>query len=107
VALAVQSVVDDPDVPNPGHSYDQIELPVGTWPSLDADLLDGLHASEIMARPGFSTTTVDSVDNVGQYTSVTVGADGLPVISYFDDTNDDLKVAHCSNRFCVPYHRPR
>ena len=52
-------------------------------------------------------TTVDSGGDVGVYASVTIGADGLPVISYQDLTNGDLKVAHCSNRFCVPYHRPR
>jgi len=52
-------------------------------------------------------TTVDSIGNVGQNSSVTVGADGLGLISYRDVTNWDLKVAHCSNRFCVPYNRPR
>ena len=35
------------------------------------------------------------------YTSVTVGADGLPFISYRDTTNTDLKVAHCSNVSCT------
>ena len=34
------------------------------------------------------------------YTSITIGTDGLPVISYFDDTNDDLKVAKCGNAAC-------
>ena len=116
VALAVHSVVADPDAPNPGHIWDEIgDLPGMMWHSnndgdgsgLDADTVDGLHANEIMGRPGFSTTTVDSAGVVGRFTSVTVGADGLPLISYQDAIDDDLKVAHCSNRFCVPYHRPR
>jgi predicted regulator of Ras-like GTPase activity (Roadblock/LC7/MglB family) len=55
-----------------------------------------------------TTTTVDGAGtNVGISTSVTVGADGLPLVSFYDATNLDLKVAHCANRFCVPYHRPR
>ena len=33
--------------------------------------------------------------------------DGFPLVSYCDDTSDDLRVAHCSNVFCVPYHRRR
>src|SRR5262245_1436189 len=46
-------------------------------------------------RPGFSLTTLDGSGNVGQYSSVTVGTDGLALISYYDATNGDLKVAHC------------
>lgn len=30
------------------------------------------------------------------------GSHGLELISYYDDTNADLKVAHCSNQFCPP-----
>jgi hypothetical protein len=52
-------------------------------------------------------STVDSAGSVGKYSSVTIGADDLALISYYDETNGDLKVAHCSNLFCVPYHRRR
>jgi hypothetical protein len=38
---------------------------------------------------------------VGKYTSTTIGADGLGLISYYDSTKDDLKVAHCSNTNCT------
>jgi hypothetical protein len=38
---------------------------------------------------------------VGIYSSVTIGADGLGLISYRDATNDDLKVAHCSDTNCT------
>ena len=34
------------------------------------------------------------------FTSVTIGADGLPLISYLDSTNADLKVAHCDDLVC-------
>ena len=32
------------------------------------------------------------------YASVKIGADGLPLISYHDDSNDDLNTAHCNGR---------
>ena len=58
---------------------------------------------------GNAVTTVDTggTANVGQYTSITIGADGLPVIAYYDLTNGDLKVAKCANSFCRPYFRRR
>jgi hypothetical protein len=46
---------------------------------------------------GNTITTVDATDNVGLYTSIAIGADGLPVISYYDNTNLDLKFVKCGN----------
>jgi hypothetical protein len=53
-----------------------------------------------VSRPGSSFTRVDSAGTVGQYSSIAIGTDGLPVISYYDVTNGDLKVAHCGNIAC-------
>ncbi len=44
--------------------------------------------------------TVDSAGNVGMFSSIIIGTDGLPVISYFDATNGHLKVAHCEDASC-------
>ena len=51
--------------------------------------------------------TVDNVGTVGQFTSITLGADGLPIISYYDQTNGYLKVAKCTSANCVPFVRRR
>jgi preprotein translocase subunit Sec61beta len=51
----------------------------------------------------FSTriSTLDSVGFVGFYTSIAIGADGLGLISSWDGTNSDLKVAHCVDTACT------
>jgi hypothetical protein len=50
VAPTLRSVVAgpsaSPDAPNPGHAWSEIGLPGGTWPGLDADMLDGMHAGQ-------------------------------------------------------------
>ena len=46
-------------------------------------------------------TIIDSAGEVGAWSSIAIGVDGLPVISYYDDTNEDLKVAHCNNVACT------
>jgi len=52
-------------------------------------------------------TTIDSAGNVQGSTSITIGTDGFPVISYFDDfPNNDLKVAHCTNTSCSTFDPP-
>lgn len=50
--------------------------------------------------PYKTTNTVDSSGFVGKASSLTIGTDGLPVISYFDQTNETLKVAHCNDAPC-------
>jgi hypothetical protein len=56
---------------------------------------------DLSCSSGNILMTVDSSGDVGKYTSITIGTDGLPVISYYDVTNGDLKVAKCANQFCV------
>jgi hypothetical protein len=51
-------------------------------------------------------STVDDTGDVGEYTSITIGADANPIISYYDDTNDELKVAACTNPTCDPTTSP-
>ena len=52
--------------------------------------------------PVHSITALDTSGDIGPtYKSITIGADGLPIISYYDATNDNLKVAHCDNIACT------
>ncbi len=60
------------------------------------------------ACTGMSTISlVDNAGEVGWFTSITMGADGLPVIAYHDMTNANLKVVKCSSATCMPFVRSR
>ncbi len=50
---------------------------------------------------GNTVATVDSGGFAGTYTSITIGTDGLPIVSFYDGSNGDLKVAKCGNTFCL------
>ena len=52
-------------------------------------------------------SVVDASGNVGSYTSLAIGADGFPVISYFDLTNGSLKVAKCNDPACAGANETR
>jgi hypothetical protein len=70
-------------------------------------VLKSAHCTNV-ACSSFTLGTVDLSGNVGlSQISVTVGTDGLGLISYYDGTNGNLKVAHLSNPFGVPYFRRR
>jgi predicted regulator of Ras-like GTPase activity (Roadblock/LC7/MglB family) len=47
------------------------------------------------------TTVDDPVNEVGFSSSIAIGTDGLPVISYLDTTAGALKVARCANPACT------
>ncbi len=46
-------------------------------------------------------STVDRVSLSRGYSSIAVGADGNPVVAYYDDVREDLKVAACSDPACA------
>ncbi len=50
-------------------------------------------------RPVFNQQALDT-NNTGWYTSITIGSDGFPIISYLDYINETLKVAHCDDIAC-------
>lgn len=58
------------------------------------------HCGDISCSSGNTVTTVDSTDAVGQRNAIAIGADNLPMISYDDTTNFDLKFLHCGNTNC-------
>ena len=53
------------------------------------------------SRRRITTTAIDTAGDVGYYTSIAIGADALPIISYYDTANRYLKVARCTNTACT------
>lgn len=50
---------------------------------------------------GFNRISTLDHGNAGAYNSLALGGDGLPVISYLDGANGDLKVAKCNDAACA------
>ena len=63
--------------------------------------VDGSVACEPVPGLPRITTVDDPANDVGRYTSMAIGIDGFPVISYFDSTTGALKVAKCANAACA------
>lgn len=59
-----------------------------------------LHCGNLTCSEGNTITPVDSVYRVGSYNSITIGVDGLPIVSYEDIENKHMKVVHCGNSAC-------
>ena len=55
-----------------------------------------------VCTPGARIRVVDASSNtVGRFAAATLGADGLAVVVYYDDTNQRIKVAHCEDAACT------
>ena len=89
-----------------GVQYTSIAIGQGGRPLVayyDADNLD-LRVAKCANADCLGTsqvTAVDSAGDVGQFASMAIGADGLPVIAYYDATNGDLKVVKCATQTCA------
>jgi hypothetical protein len=57
-------------------------------------------AVAVRAVRSVRNAAIETTDIVGYYTSVAIGDDGNPVISHYDDTNDDLELYVCADAAC-------
>jgi len=81
-------------------TVDELETTVGMkadQTTVEADVA----ALRVVAAAMRTPLTIDSADDVGGYSSIAIGSNGYPVISYFDSTNSALKVAACTNAGCA------
>jgi hypothetical protein len=80
-------------------------LPVISYQDVTAFALKVLKCGNAACTAGNVTTTVDDpVNLVGRYTSIAIGADGLPVVSYLDLSAERVKVVKCGNAACSAFN---
>lgn len=105
--LATDTPVDDPLVNSVG-SFTSIAigtdgLPVISYRDQTAATLKVAKCANPSCTGAATITTVDDppTNGVGLFTSIAIGSDGFPVISYYDETALALKVAKCANAACI------
>jgi hypothetical protein len=101
---------------SPGGSFSSITLGVDDLPIIShyateywgggSNDLEIIHCSDPACDESIRLRA-DQTGTVGTETSITIGVDGLPLVSYHDVTINSLKVLHCSNELCLPYFRRR
>ena len=89
-----------PSVRAPPPPFGSDGLPFITYYDAQHGSLQAEKCQNISCSSYLGVGTLDASPLAGQYVSVAVGVDGLPIISYYDGTNKDLKVAHCGNVYC-------
>ena len=63
--------------------------------------LKAFHCDDVDCSTGGTATTLDSAGTIGLHTSITIGRDGLPIISYYNSTSANVKVFHCDQVDCT------
>ena len=66
-----------------------------------SEVLNIVKCGNTACSSGNTTTTIDPADNVGRWSSVVIGSDGLPVISYINFTGNNLVVTKCGVASCA------
>jgi hypothetical protein len=74
---------------------------ISYWDNTNGDLRI-THCGSPSCSVGNNTVVADSSPgNVGEHTSIAIGLDGMPIVSYYDQSNGDLKVLHCGDVYCI------
>lgn len=60
-----------------------------------------VQCGDVTCSSGNSIVTVDSTGDVGYQPSLRLNANAYPIISYYDNTNRDLKLVYCGNAGCT------
>ncbi|MBI2142078.1 hypothetical protein HYU15_01140, partial [Candidatus Woesearchaeota archaeon] len=75
-------------------------LPIIAYRDNGADYLKVAHCNDVACNTTANVTVVESLTGTGYDTSIAIGSDGLPIISYAISGNGAVKVLHCGNTYC-------
>ncbi len=82
------------------------EFPIISYQERSTANLKVVHCTSIDCSTFNPPTTLDANIYTGQFTSITIGADNFPIISYFQSSSWDLKVVHCTSIDCSTSDAP-
>ncbi len=74
---------------------------ISYWDPSSTGDLRVFHCTTTACTGGASTVVETTPGNVGKFTSIAIGTDGLAIISHYDATNKDLRVFHCADTACT------
>ena len=98
--------ITSPDTTGSAGYHTSLELdangfPVVIYTDSSGGNLNVMHCNDANCDGGDeSVTSPDTTGRVGASASLELDASGYPVVSYYDNTNDDLKVMHCNDPNC-------
>jgi hypothetical protein len=109
VVLPVEATVNSIETPDTvggvGHGpsivLDSSGNPVISYYDITNQDLRVLHCDDPNCAGIETPASPDAAGSVGSDSSLALDASGYPVISYYDNTNQDLKVMHCNDPACV------
>ncbi len=85
----------------PSLRLDSNQKPVVSYLDLTNGKLKILHCGNTLCNSGNSLTSISSNGAAGYYSSLSLDANNIPTISYYDLTNQNLNVVRCGDANCV------
>lgn len=75
-------------------------FPIISYRDITNSNLKVAHCGTPDCSSGNSILTVDDLGRVGEGTSIAIGSDGLPIISFRDHFTEQLRIVHCGDLTC-------